>query len=74
MVVQSWEREALLRKQIGRLSEELRGIFGVEAIARYVHESLESLEGRGSGISSRSSSTVSLASGHGRWPNRKERS
>ena len=45
MVVNNWERETLLRKQIERLSEEFRGIFGLETIARYVHESLESLEG-----------------------------
>jgi arsenate reductase len=45
MVVNNWERETLLRKQIERLSEEFRGIFGLETIARYVHESLASLEG-----------------------------
>jgi protein-tyrosine-phosphatase len=35
----------ILRKQIELLPGELQGIFGVETIARYVHESLASLEG-----------------------------
>jgi protein-tyrosine-phosphatase len=45
VVVQNWERESLLRRQIEQLSNEFRGIFGLETVACYVHESLDSLEG-----------------------------
>jgi protein-tyrosine-phosphatase len=45
MVVQTWERGSLVRKQVERFSDEFRGTFGVQTIARYVHESLADLEG-----------------------------
>jgi arsenate reductase len=44
MVVQNWEREELLRKQIERLAQEFRGTYGVETVSRYVRDSLDSLE------------------------------
>lgn len=45
VVNNSIERELLLKREVARLADEFRGVFGSETIDRYVRESLDALEG-----------------------------
>ncbi|MFN0071572.1 MAG: arsenate reductase ArsC [Chloroflexota bacterium] len=44
-MVMNWERDEILRRTIRNLAGEFQGIFSLETVERYVHESLAALEG-----------------------------